>query len=435
MSASIASQKGFYGWVNLAVTAAMGVVGGLYLISFSYFLPFFVEDFGWNRGTASLAATINMVVMGVCGPLAGIFVVKYGARRAMVLGNALGCGAFLLLSMQDHLWELFLGYGVLVGIGAGFGGLLASTTVLNNWFVKRRSLVLGIFLGSGGLGGIFMGPALMALITTRGWRFTYVCMSLLVLLVSVIVPACLVRNRPQDLGQLPDGPAGGGSGTQSRPAPKKASVATTVDFTLREAMRTPCFWCIIAYFCMNMFAMGMLMTHMIAHLFDLGIEAAVAAVALSVMSGVMTFAQFGAGFVGMRYSILSIAITGEALKITGVVILLFTATLPFVFVAMVILGVGFGSVMVATFNIFPNYFGLSDYPKIMGYARLFWAIVGGAGAPLAGYIRDTSGSYLPAFQIALAILVAGLVCLVFAKAPVHPSLKKTKPVEAVVGRI
>jgi MFS family permease len=142
-----------------------------------------------------------------------------------------------------------------------------------------------------------------------------------------------------------------------------------------------------------------------------------------VMTGIMTLAQFASGFVGMRFSMHSIAIGGEVLKIIGVIILVSTQTLSVIFVSMFFLGLGFGSVMLATMNIFPNYFGLSNYPKIMGFARFFWAFVGGAGAPLAGWIRETTGSYLPAYQGAVAVLAVGLICLIFAKAPVHPSLR------------
>jgi cyanate permease len=60
----------------------------------------------------------------------------------------------------------------------------------------------------------------------------------------------------------------------------------------------------------------------------------------------------------------------------------------------------------------------------MGFVRLFWAFVGGAGAPLAGYIRETTGSYLPAFQAAIVVVVLGLIFLIFAKPPVHPSLEE-----------
>jgi MFS family permease len=418
------SGKIFYGWINLAATAVMGVIGGLYMVSFGYFLPFLIKEFGWNRGVTSLAATINMIALGICGPLAGFFIVKYGAKRSIIMGNILGCLGFFLLSFHSHLWELFLGYGVLVGVGAGFGGLLASTTVINNWFVKKRSLALGIFLSSGGAGGIFMGPALMAMIGKQGWRFTYLIMSLMVLLFAIILPASLIKNKPQDLGQVADGAEGPKTQAKSRSAPPMAGYKTPVDFTAKEAMRTRSLWLLIAYFCLNMLAMGALMTHQVAYLFDIGVSATLAAIAMSVMTGVMTFAQFGTGFVGMRYSMHSIAIGGEVLKIIGVVILLSSKSLPFIFVAMVVLGMGFGSVMLATMNIFPNYFGLSAYPKIMGFARLFWAFVGGAGAPLAGFVRDRTGSYMSAFQVVIAVLAAGLAFLIFAKAPVHPSLKK-----------
>ena len=123
MSASRTGEKSFYGWVNVIVASIMGVIGGFYLVSFSYLLPYLVKDFGWNRGTLSLAATINMIVMGLCGPLAGIFIVKYGARRSIVLGNILGCLGFFLIFIHTRLWELFLGYGLLVGLAIGFGGI------------------------------------------------------------------------------------------------------------------------------------------------------------------------------------------------------------------------------------------------------------------------------------------------------------------------
>jgi hydrogenase/urease accessory protein HupE len=78
-------------------------------------------------------------------------------------------------------------------------------------------------------------------------------------------------------------------------------------------------------------------------------------------------------------------------------------------------------------NILPNYFGVTYYPKIMGFVRIFWAIVGGIGAPIAGYVYDTTGSYLPAFKGTIAIFAIGLGCLVLARPPVHPSLKAAHP--------
>ena len=432
MSVSRTNEKGFYGWINVIIASIMGIAGGFYMVSFGYLLPYLVKDFGWNRGTASLAATINMIVMGLCGPLAGFFIVKYGAKRSMLLGNIIGFAGFIVLFFHSRLWELFLGYGLLMGVGAGFGGMLASTTVINNWFVKKRGLALSIFLGSGGAAGMVMGPAIMKLIEYAGWRITVLTMSLMVLLLMVVLPAIFIRNKPQDLGQTPDG--ADGLKPQSRnpvAMPPKAAYRTPVDFTAKEAMRTRSLWLLIAYFCMNMLAMGALMTHQIAYLFDIGVGATTAGLALSVMSGMMTLMQFSVGYIGRKFSMHSITIGSEVLKIAGMLILIFTQSLPFVFVYLIVLGFGFGGAMAATMNIFPNYFGVSNYPKIMGLVRLFWAFVGGAGAPLAGFIREETGSYLPAFRGAIAIIVLGLMCLIFAKAPVHPSLKEEAAAERV----
>ncbi|HSW39298.1 MAG TPA: MFS transporter, partial [Acidobacteriota bacterium] len=231
----VRTSQGFYGWINLISAAFIGIIGGFYIVSFSYFLPFLVEEFGWNRGVVSLAATINLIALGLCGPFAGMFIVKYGARRSIILGNCMGFAGFLLLYFHSHLWQLFLGYGFLVGTGAGFGGMLAATTVVNNWFVKRRALALSIFLASGGAGGVVMGPAIMRLIETVGWRSTFLFISMLVLVFAVILPAILIRNKPEDLGQAPDGVRGTEAQTPKKPVPPKAAYKTPVDFTLKEA--------------------------------------------------------------------------------------------------------------------------------------------------------------------------------------------------------
>jgi MFS family permease len=418
----------FYGWINLLVVGVIGVIGGFYIASFSYFMPFLIEDFGWLYGTISWAATINLMAMGFCGPVAGFFIMKFGARRAIVLGNFFGFAGFFLLCFHSHLWQLFLGQGLLVGTAAGLGGMLATTTVVNNWFVRKRSLGLGIALGTGGAGGIFMGPAIVAFINAYGWRTAYLAISLLVLVFAVIIPGIVIRNKPEDLGQVPDGPARSKDpADEKKPLKPPASYKTPVDFTTGEAIRTRCLWLLIAYYCMNMLAMNALMAHQVNYLIDIGFSAIVASFALSVMVGLMTFSQFGTGFLGMKFNIHSIAIWAEVLKAIGIVVLVSTRSLPFVFVYMVVLGLSFGAMIVSMMNMLPNYFGISHYPGIMGFARLFFAIIGSFGAPLAGIVRDKTGSFVPAFHGVIVIIVAGIVCLALAKPPVHPSMKSVRP--------
>ena len=425
MAAGVRGDKGFYGWNNVVVTAIMGVAGGIYLISFSIFLPFLVEDFGWSRSLISFGSTINLFVMGLCGPVAGAFIVKYGARWSIVMGNCMGCLGLCLLFVQESLWHLFLGFGLLIGIGVGFGGLLASTTVINDWFVKKRSMALSCYLGSFSAGGLIIGPSMTALINSIGWRYTYLVMAGVIFLFSILVPAIFLRNKPEDLGQVPDGPDSIDPDVETKLVSPKAAYRTPVDFMMKEAVRTRSLWLLIIYFCCNMLAMQALMVHQFAYLVGLGIPAITASFAFSVMSVVMAATQFGAGFLGFRFSMHSIAIVSEVLKIIGMVVLVLTDTLPFVFLYMVFFGLGFGGAFVGTMNIFPNYYGTTYYPKIMGFVRLFFTFAGGAGAPLAGWVFDRTGSYLPAFRTAIFVIAVGLIFLIFATPPVHPSLQKT----------
>jgi MFS family permease len=82
-------------------------------------------------------------------------------------------------------------------------------------------------------------------------------------------------------------------------------------------------------------------------------------------------------------------------------------------------------------NLFPDYFGRSEFPKIMGYTMPFTTVVSSFGAPIAGFIREKTGHYNPAFQLFLVLSFVAFLCIFFAKPPVHPSLKN-KTDQAVV---
>jgi MFS family permease len=90
----------------------------------------------------------------------------------------------------------------------------------------------------------------------------------------------------------------------------------------------------------------------------------------------------------------------------------------------VLFGIGSGIQFIAIGNLFPDYFGRSEFPKIMGYTMPINTFISSIGAPVVGYIREWTGSYIPAFRIFLVLLIIAFFCILFAKPPVHPSLKK-----------
>ncbi len=421
----------FYGWKALSITSVMYfAMTGLLLYSFPVFLPFLCEAFGWSRASVSWANSLTMVVVGLASPLAGAFIARYGAKRAIVIGNLLCIACFVFASFHMRLWQLYLAYGLFFGLGGCLGGILAMTTIANNWFVRKRALALSILLAAGGVGGLVMVPFIMALINRFGWRHAYLVIAGLTVLLLVLLPALWVRNKPEDLGQLPDG------GLDPDKDAQKSSAATLhstpVDFTAAEALRTPAFWYLTIFG--TAFTVGMqgFMQHQVAFLLDMKMSSAMAANAYSVFVGISVLGRLGMGFLGLRYSTRTLATLSMILLIGGMALILWTQTLPMVFVYNAIVGIGFGATWVAVMNSIPLYFGKTHYPKIMGFVMPFFTVVGSFGSPLTGWIRDITGNYLLAWKVAILILMIGLVSLLLARVPVHPSLRKdpAKPMTA-----
>jgi MFS family permease len=121
-----------------------------------------------------------------------------------------------------------------------------------------------------------------------------------------------------------------------------------------------------------------------------------------------------------------LAVFSMVLGMVGLSFLLFAHSVPRMLGYAIVYGLAGGIQSIAMGNLFPDYFGRSEFPKIMGNTMPFNTILSSLGAPLVGFIRDRTGSYVPAFKLLLALLAVSFFCIVFAKPPLHPSLKDRK---------
>jgi MFS family permease len=426
MALKVLGKDGFYGWVNLAVMFFFNIVVMLMMVAFGLFLPYWVKEFDWSRASISGAQTVSIILAGLTAPIVAAFIMKQGPKRAIVIGNFMNVVGLAMLAYQSMIWHLYLGNGVIIGLGMSIGGILAGSTVVNNWFILKRPAALSISMAAMGFSGVIANPAIMALINSVGWRNTYLILAAATLIFCVIVPALLLKNKPEDLGQVPDGPAVAKPDGMSAAALYTHLDKTTVDFTAKEALHTRSLWLLIGYITLMFLVMGGLMTHQVAFLFDIGISSTMAALALGVLSAAMGISQLGVGFMGLRFKMHSLAIVSIVLSILGFSVLLFAHSLPQILAFCILYGVGMGIQSVAGGNLIPDYYGRTNFPKIMGYTSPVTTFVSSVGAPVTGYFRDTTGSYIPAFKILLVLLVVSFFCIIFAKRPVHHSLKEGK---------
>jgi MFS family permease len=427
MNSRLKSADGFYGWMNLVVMFFFNIALMPMMIGFMLFLPFWVEEFNWSRGLASGAQSVSMILMGLAAPLVGILIMKQGAKRAIVVGNILCVAGLILLSYQNHIWQLYLGVGVLLGLGVSIGGMLAMMAVINNWFIMKRTMALALSMSSMGFSGVFVNPSLMALIETIGWRHTYLILAAAAFVFCVVLPGLFIVNKPEDLGQVPDGPVSKKHESKKTDGQQNKNLyKTPVDFTAKEALKTRALWLLVGYGALSMFvAMGVGVI-IVDFQFDIGIPAMTAAFVGSIFSAVMGIGQLGVGFLGLRVKMHSMAVCSMFIAVIGFSMLLFAKSLPLMIAYAILFGIGSGIQFIAMGNLIPDYFGRSEFPKIMGYTMPFNTFISAIGAPIIGHIRDTTGSYIPGFKMCLVVLIIAFFCILFAKPPVHPSLKTSQ---------
>ncbi len=143
----------FYGWklVGLSVfmlsLMALTVFQGL-----GTFLVAFERQFGWTRTQMSGAFALARAEGAVLGPIEGWLIDRLGNRRMILIGYVIMGVGFILFSQVDSLWEFYAVF-MLITLGSGLGGWLAMISMVNNWFIRRRSLAIAAAMSGVHVGG------------------------------------------------------------------------------------------------------------------------------------------------------------------------------------------------------------------------------------------------------------------------------------------
>jgi OFA family oxalate/formate antiporter-like MFS transporter len=129
----------FYGWFIVAAGIIAYALGYGARYSFSVIFPSLLDEFHWPRDTTAIMLSVHLLAYGFVSPLAGIMVDRIGPRKTMVLGTVLLSLGLALSSQGNTPWHFYLSFGVLSGAGLCLIGAVPFTTVLRNWFEKKRA--------------------------------------------------------------------------------------------------------------------------------------------------------------------------------------------------------------------------------------------------------------------------------------------------------
>ena len=195
----------FYGWVIVGIGLESFFVQLIFhALTFSVFLKPMAETLGESRSSIVVAITISSILTGVTAPVVGRLVDRYEPRAVMV-GCAILAGAALAgTAAVTSVWQLYVSYGLGVGlIRLGICQLTAATAIAN-WFVLKLR-AYAIAAAGLPLAAIILIPLTQFVVSAYGWREGWLALAAVVWGMLVIPPAVFLRNRPEDVGELPDG--------------------------------------------------------------------------------------------------------------------------------------------------------------------------------------------------------------------------------------
>jgi len=413
----------FYGyWIVAAAMLVQMLINGAGMYAFSLFVTPLEEAFGWTRAGIMLAFVVYNLGLAATSPLVGRLVDRHPARLVIAAGATLMGLGLAGLGLTTALWQYCLLWG-LVGAGVSATGFVPMTAVLFRWFRRRRGLAVGLMGAGIGAGGFVMAPLVGGrLIPALGWRHSFLVLGAIVPAVIVPLALWLIKSRPSDVGQAVDGlletspatPAD--SGATASPAPLPAE---PVGVSLAEAVRTATFWLMAVCFAAFGFAMNSIFQNQVPHLQDIGFPLATAASALSAVGIGSAAGKFVFGWICDLIKPRYVFVAGVLFQLASVVVLMSVradSPLGLVWAYALLYGIGIGCWPVMSMVV-SSTFGLAYYGSIFGVLNMVWTTGGSIGTPLAGYIRDTTGSYQLAFVMFLAAFLVTI-----------PSVLLTRPV-------
>src|SRR3954454_23366068 len=205
-------------WVVAAVTFVALVAAAAFRSSTGVLLEPIEAEFGWSRAPTAGAVSLNLVVYGLTAPFAAALMERWGIRRVVAVALVLvAVGAAGTLVMRD-VWQLFVLWGLVVGVGAGSMALVFGAVVAHRLFAARRGLVTGIFSAASATGQLAFLPVIALLVTHRGWR-TAAALTAALAFAFVPLVHLLLLDRPADCGVQPYGAPTDAGSTDQGPAP------------------------------------------------------------------------------------------------------------------------------------------------------------------------------------------------------------------------
>ena len=302
------SQKLFFGWWTVLITGFLSGLGNsFYIYGMSALFKPISSELGFSRAATSVAAGISRLEGGLDSLMTGWLVDRFGPRWVMAAGLFVMSVGLFIMNLVYSLWMYCLIWGVIIGIGRNVSLVIAVDKSLTEWFIEKRGMAIGLKFAIMSMLGVVVLPFLTWLINIYGWRLSCMIWGIITIAGIPLVIIFVRTKRPEFYGLLPDGANIDQTKYNSQETMVERGIVYAegfkeVEFTLRQAMKSPAFWVIIAVFSCYAIVMASINIHCIPFLTDMGIDPLFASGMMGFMIFFMIPSRFLSGYISDRVS-------------------------------------------------------------------------------------------------------------------------------------
>ena len=398
------AKRRTYGIAVLIVSTylVMTANGGMFLLVVS--LKQMAGDFDWPRAVPSLAYAFFFAGAGIGGIAMGWWFDRSGAGPVTLLGlTMIGAGAVLASSI-DSRWQLYLVFGVMLGL-LGYAAIYGPLSInVMRWFDHRRGFAVGLVTAGEGIGGTIWPPVFRYFNETAGWRETFLWFGVFALVTALPLSLVLWRRMPardaesrDEAGRIVD--------------PRAETPAVPVRAIRLSAFATQTAICLAIVGCCV--SMAMPVAHLVAHASDLGHATARAAEMLAIALLISTVVRIAAGaLVVDRFGGLVALLVFSGLQTVAMLLYALVDGMLALYTVSVLFGIGYGGINICYPVLVREHLPPAEAGRRLGVILLFGTLGMALGGWLAGSIFDSTGSYTPAFLAGAAFNVTNVIIVV-----------------------
>ena len=375
------------------------------LYGWSVFVAPLEARFGWKRADTSMVFTIAVIVFALSFVVAGRIQDKIGPLACSLAGGILVSLGFYLCSFTTSLTYLYICFGVIGGLGNGFG-YATPIPVMAKWFPDKRGLAVGLAVGGYGAGSAIFGPlAQLKLIPTYGLPATFQILGA-IFLVMTMVGAVLLRNPPA--GYRPDGWS-----------PATAKLAAAREFTPGEMLRTPTFYLMWVGYALGCSAGLMVISQLVPFAKSVGLAAA----ALSTMT--LVVGAFGnasgrilSGWMSDRLGRINVLRAMIGISMLAMPALYAAGSeAALLYIAVFVVYWCYGTQLSVNGVAAADFWGTKNAGINYGILFTAWGVAGIIGPRIGGVLYDRYHNYQAAFYTAAVLAGVALLCELGARRP------------------